>query len=82
MERRILKTLSYRVPLNSLFEETNILLVDLFNKQQEKLEEYEIESLKEIISFITKLTIHDYTIGYLPYEITTISVLEIALSMA
>ena len=38
MEQRILSVIQYRMPNNSIFEETNILLIDLLNKINEKLE--------------------------------------------
>ena len=69
------------MPNNSIYEETNILLMDIINKNPEVLESSEIENLKEIIGFLTKLAIHDVSIAYLPYELSTISILEVALSM-
>ena len=35
------------MPNNSIFEETNILLLDILSKLQEKLEKHEIDMIKE-----------------------------------
>lgn len=64
MEKKILENVNYRIPINSVYEETNILLASLISESPEKIEESDLEVVKDLVAFYTKLSLYDYNLAY------------------
>ena len=67
MERKILRTLSYRLPTNSLYEEVHIKFSSILFEEENNLDSGELAFIKDSINFYCVLALYDHEIFYSNY---------------